>query len=814
MGQVASREEQLRHAAKHGGTAAIQELVSRGVNVNCVDARGRTPLIAACSRVEGYESAKLLLQMGAAVRVYCKGPGGGTAIHYAARKLLDATVKLLLDHGADPLLPNDDGRTALDLARERNATAVVRLIESRVALFEGYVRQQTLSAPSIVKAFIPQWVYRRVWVAVVPGPTTSDSRQTFRLTLYPSMAFGSPYFDIALHVCRIYMTKMDSANPVLVIEDPIHEEKGKWKFVRDTEAPDPSQIFRLHDACRGMARPGTHLTNQHSTSQHHTPSLHAPPPQAPAAQRTVSRSHTAPSYTPQPPPPPQTHPMYPQPPPPPSATYSAAWSPYYNQQQAQQQQQAWQQAQQHQQQQACQQAQQQQQAWQQAQQQQQQQACQQAQQQQQAWQQQQQQGGLGAAGTGSVAAGAGQGCQQAGADSSGPVNLHAWQADVDEDTAFQLALSESMHSASTADSGRAAASSAAAAISQGIGREEDGADGFILTRSSSEPQSRSGRSLSSSSSTATDAVAASHRSSRSVSETADRHPFAPPAATSSSSAAAGTSLAPGTARAAPVPQGDAVPRAAAVPPPGASGSGAVGVDGPGVREDILNQFSSVAPAINRAAAAVSSLFASGSPSAPLVDAPSTTAAPLYSTSARASGRDPGPAPAAAAAPAFPARAAVAAEAIATAAGAFTSATAAAAATAWQRTTGHRAPFFDPPLIQFSPPSSPRLNPHISPNPPLNPEVQPPSGRPHTPATYVSPGPASVAELHPSYNPDRVRTELARAQSSRGRGVVGASGAAGGAEAGAGARAGAIAGAGAGAEQPQRQQEGGLERVSV
>ncbi|CAI5474994.1 unnamed protein product [Closterium sp. Yama58-4] len=229
-------------------------LPSSSLHWLCVDSKGRTPLILASSRAEGFEAAKLLLQLGALVRAYSKGPGGGTAIHYAARKQLDATVKLLLDHGADALFPNDEGKTALDLARERNATAVVRLIESRVALFEGYVRQQTLSAPSLVKAFIPQWVYRRIWVAVLPGPTMSDGRQTFRLALYPSMAFGAPYFDIALHVCRIHMTKLDSANPVLVIEDPVHAEKGKWKFVSDKDSPDPFQIFRLHDACRGTPR--------------------------------------------------------------------------------------------------------------------------------------------------------------------------------------------------------------------------------------------------------------------------------------------------------------------------------------------------------------------------------------------------------------------------------------------------------------------------------------------------------------------------------------------------------------------------------
>ncbi|CAI5511675.1 unnamed protein product [Closterium sp. Naga37s-1] len=770
----------------------------------CVDSQGRTPLILASGRVEGFEAAKILLQMGALVRAYSKG--GGTAIHYAARKKLDAMVKLLLDHGADPLFPNDDGKTALDLARWRNSTAIVRLMESRVALFEGhvrqqtlsallqlscppfsptlfssvwlvapsepggivrrlcaphpsrvalfegYVRQQTLSAPSLVKAF-------RIWVAVLPGPTMSDGRQTFRLALYPSMAFGAPYFDIALHVCRIHMTKLNSANPVLVIEGPVHVDSKahptppRLRLPRnatgDSSLPFPPSIpsffppnnpssshssffltrpsslmlpslslfppfhsfhpltlstlslfhpltlssLSLFPPCHSfhpltlpslsllspshsflpltlttlslfppshsslpltlpslsllspshthsslpltlpslslfppshsslsltppslsllppshsslpltlpslsnlppshsflplslsslplfppvsphsssacsveggcvLSAARTQSANQHQTPQNvtsfpRTPQSHAPPP---ATQLPASRSHTAPSSIHHPPPP-QTHPtMYPHPPAAPAASpfaaptaaaAAAAAAAYYTQLQAQQQ-----------------------------------------------------LGGLGAAGAGPVAAagagggasGSGRGGQQSGGESRGVVNVHAWQDDVDEDTAG-----------------------------------EEGADGFILTRSSSEPQSRSGRSLSSSSSSAaaaaTDSFTASHRSSRSISASADRHPFVPPAAPiPSSSAAAGTS----SGIAASPATGAAAGSASTA---GTAGTAAAGAEGGRMRDEIANQFSSVAPALNRAAAAVSSLFASGPPSAPPVDAPASAAAGPHS----------------------------------------------------------------------------------------------------------------------------------------------------------------------------------------
>ncbi|CAI6010443.1 unnamed protein product [Closterium sp. NIES-65] len=670
MGQSGSREGQILYAAVIGNTSAIRELVSRGTSVNCVDSQGRTPLILASGQAEGFEAAKLLLQMGALVRAYSKGPGGGMAIHYAARKKLDAMVKLLLDHGADPLFPNDDRKTALDLARERNETSVVRLIESRVALFEGYVRQQTLSALSLVKEF-------RIWVAVLPGPTMSDGRQTFRLALYRSMAFGVPYFNIALHVCRIHMTKLDSANPVLVIEDPVHGNNGKLKLVSDLDSPDPLQIFRLHDACRGTPRILRLLRRLKRPLPDIAPALHLPrnatgdsslpsppsipsffPPNNPSSSHSSFFSHSSlishatlpltlstlslfpPSHSFHPltlPPShtfliftlsclslfPPSHSSLPLTPFhlslfPPSHSYHPLTLPSLS---------------------------------------------------------------LFPPSHSSLPLTLPSLSLFPPSHSSLPltppslslfppshsslplnltslslfppslfppshsflpslltlllhaarvVNVHAWQDDVDEDTAFQLALSESMRTASIASSARADAPGASGSTStaaQGMSRGEEGADGFILTYSSSEPQPRSGRSLSSSSSAAAAVpFTALHRSSRSVSASADRHPFVPPAAPiPSSSAAAGTSSGVAAGPAAGTAAGSASTA-------GTAGFAAAGAEGGRMRDEIANQFSSVAPALNRApAAAVSSLFASGPPSAPPVDAPASAAAGPHSS---------------------------------------------------------------------------------------------------------------------------------------------------------------------------------------
>jgi ankyrin repeat protein len=56
---------------------------------------------------------------------------GKTALHYAAAAGHTQVIALLLDHGADPTLKDNQGSTPLDLARAGGKTAAVE------ALFPG-----------------------------------------------------------------------------------------------------------------------------------------------------------------------------------------------------------------------------------------------------------------------------------------------------------------------------------------------------------------------------------------------------------------------------------------------------------------------------------------------------------------------------------------------------------------------------------------------------------------------------------------------------------------------------------------------------
>lgn len=65
-----------------------------------------------------------LLARGAPVQA--RGPGGVTYLHLAAWAGVGATVRLLLDYGAEVGAMDDEGRTALEMARAGGKEEVMR----------------------------------------------------------------------------------------------------------------------------------------------------------------------------------------------------------------------------------------------------------------------------------------------------------------------------------------------------------------------------------------------------------------------------------------------------------------------------------------------------------------------------------------------------------------------------------------------------------------------------------------------------------------------------------------------------------------
>ncbi|KAL5542277.1 hypothetical protein UlMin_009987 [Ulmus minor] len=128
MGQQQSKDELLYQQVGYGNIEGIKHLRREGAGLEWIDREGKTPLIVAAMNPE-LNVAKTLIELGANVNAYRPGRNAGTPLHHAAKRGLQNTVKLLLSHGANALVMNDDCQTPLDVAREKGHTNVVRAIE-------------------------------------------------------------------------------------------------------------------------------------------------------------------------------------------------------------------------------------------------------------------------------------------------------------------------------------------------------------------------------------------------------------------------------------------------------------------------------------------------------------------------------------------------------------------------------------------------------------------------------------------------------------------------------------------------------------
>lgn len=119
----------LHLAAFFGRGEALRLLLERGADpaARSRNPMANTPLHAAMAGRLEADGLRALLDAGA--ETDARQHGGYTALHAAAMHGDAATARLLLDRGADPALPADDGRTAADFARAGGHAGVVALLE-------------------------------------------------------------------------------------------------------------------------------------------------------------------------------------------------------------------------------------------------------------------------------------------------------------------------------------------------------------------------------------------------------------------------------------------------------------------------------------------------------------------------------------------------------------------------------------------------------------------------------------------------------------------------------------------------------------
>lgn len=110
----------LHFACDEARPEVVRELLSRGADPNARNAYAFTPLHVIAKGWGNVLCASLLLEAKADPD-FKESNAGMTPLHWAAAKANVDLVKLLLDHGADPSIRNDEGRTALEIVEINQA---------------------------------------------------------------------------------------------------------------------------------------------------------------------------------------------------------------------------------------------------------------------------------------------------------------------------------------------------------------------------------------------------------------------------------------------------------------------------------------------------------------------------------------------------------------------------------------------------------------------------------------------------------------------------------------------------------------------
>lgn len=106
----------LHHAASLGASMeALEFLINAGANVNAVNKQGETPLITATTHNK--RDVIRYLANHPETNLDCKDNKGNTALHYCVKTAYHEHVSIIASAGARSDIENNDGQTALEMAR-------------------------------------------------------------------------------------------------------------------------------------------------------------------------------------------------------------------------------------------------------------------------------------------------------------------------------------------------------------------------------------------------------------------------------------------------------------------------------------------------------------------------------------------------------------------------------------------------------------------------------------------------------------------------------------------------------------------------
>lgn len=105
-------------AAFFGQPAAVKALIAAGADVNA-HARNALKVAALHAAVAGRNMEAIKAVLAAGADANAQQQAGFRPMHEAGANANRALAELLIAHGADPTLTNDDGKSAIDFARDK-----------------------------------------------------------------------------------------------------------------------------------------------------------------------------------------------------------------------------------------------------------------------------------------------------------------------------------------------------------------------------------------------------------------------------------------------------------------------------------------------------------------------------------------------------------------------------------------------------------------------------------------------------------------------------------------------------------------------
>ncbi|KAK4205473.1 ankyrin repeat-containing domain protein [Triangularia verruculosa] len=121
------RIAQLYNAAKAGYVCRIEQLIREGTIPDTKNIRGVTPLWIAAAK--GHEAAAKVLAERQDVDVNSKSITGRSPLFWPSGGGYERVVAILIGTGADPNLADENGETAITVARKNGHGEVVKLLE-------------------------------------------------------------------------------------------------------------------------------------------------------------------------------------------------------------------------------------------------------------------------------------------------------------------------------------------------------------------------------------------------------------------------------------------------------------------------------------------------------------------------------------------------------------------------------------------------------------------------------------------------------------------------------------------------------------